>query len=177
MTIDYQFLFFDITALLKFDKVTDFSGILILYCTLTFSLISKGSTNFIIIVVLTLVIKGSWYFRQIILTLFVGIWGTRLALFMLFRALSSIRGLSHISHTIWTTFIPNSFSFHLSPFYIVWTVSLPVTLVNASDRNPFLHVVDIIGWILVRLALWMQLPEKFERVEMEKIIQQNLCPF
>ncbi|QCE05660.1 hypothetical protein DEO72_LG9g665 [Vigna unguiculata] len=42
VTIDYQFLFFDITALLKFDKVTDFSGILILYCTLTFSLISKG---------------------------------------------------------------------------------------------------------------------------------------
>jgi len=30
----------------------------------------------------------------------------------------------------------------------VWAVSLPVTLVNASDRNPFLHVVDIIGWIL-----------------------------
>lgn len=30
----------------------------------------------------------------------------------------------------------------------MWTVSLPVTLVNASDRNPFLHVVDIIGWIL-----------------------------
>ncbi|QCD88977.1 autophagy-related protein 7 [Vigna unguiculata] len=109
---------FDITALLKFDKVTDFSGILILYCTLTFSLISKGSTNFITIAVLTLVIKGSWYFRQIILMLFVGIWGIRLALFLLFR------------------------------YVYVWTVSLLVTLVNASDKNPFLHVVDIIGWIL-----------------------------
>jgi len=30
----------------------------------------------------------------------------------------------------------------------VWVVSLPVTLVNASDRNPFLQVVDIVGWIL-----------------------------
>ncbi|QCD88925.1 hypothetical protein DEO72_LG3g3477 [Vigna unguiculata] len=36
------------------------------------------------------------------------------------------------------------------PVIQVWTVSLPVTLVNASDKNPFLHVVDVIGWILVR---------------------------
>ncbi|XP_027911707.1 uncharacterized protein LOC114170430 [Vigna unguiculata] len=35
------------------------------------------------------------------------------------------------------------------PVIQVWTVSLPVTLVNASDKNPFLHVVDVIGWILV----------------------------
>ncbi|XP_027910567.1 uncharacterized protein LOC114169558 [Vigna unguiculata] len=108
ITIDYQFLFFDITALLKFDKVTDFSGILILYCTLTFSLISKGSTNFITIAVLTLVIKGSLYFRQIILTLFVGIWGIRLALFLLFRC-----GLSvYRSHWLMqATEIP---------FYMLW---------------------------------------------------------
>lgn len=30
----------------------------------------------------------------------------------------------------------------------MWTVSLPVTLVNASDRNPGLQAVDIIGWII-----------------------------
>ena len=30
----------------------------------------------------------------------------------------------------------------------VWTVSLPVTIVNASDRNPSLQAVDIIGWIM-----------------------------
>lgn len=71
----------------------------------------EGSTNFIIIAALTLVIKASWYFRQvtyvsfslfrinrqtktndelnhsfqIILTLFVGTWGLRLCLFLLFR--------------------------------------------------------------------------------------------
>lgn len=30
----------------------------------------------------------------------------------------------------------------------VWTVSLPVTVVNASDRDPSLHAADIIGWIM-----------------------------
>ncbi|GMI85917.1 hypothetical protein HRI_002261000 [Hibiscus trionum] len=48
VTVGYQLFFFIITALLKFDKVADFAG----------------STNFVIIAVLTLVIKGSWHFRQ-----------------------------------------------------------------------------------------------------------------
>lgn len=30
----------------------------------------------------------------------------------------------------------------------VWAVSLPVTVVNASDRNPFLKAVDLIGWLM-----------------------------
>lgn len=30
----------------------------------------------------------------------------------------------------------------------MWTVSLPVTVVNASDRNPSLHAADIVGWII-----------------------------
>lgn len=30
----------------------------------------------------------------------------------------------------------------------MWTVSLPVTVVNASDRDLSLRAVDIIGWIM-----------------------------
>lgn len=30
----------------------------------------------------------------------------------------------------------------------VWTVSLPVTVVNASNRKPSLQAEDIIGWII-----------------------------
>ena len=30
----------------------------------------------------------------------------------------------------------------------MWAVSLPVTVVNASDRNPFIQAVDVIGWIM-----------------------------
>ncbi|TKY61057.1 oxidoreductase protein [Spatholobus suberectus] len=129
VTIGYQFLFFVVTALLKFDKVTDFAG----------------STNFIIIAVLTLVIKGSWYFRQIILTLFVGIWGLRLALFLLFRILQwgEDRRFDEMRNNLGRLAI-----FWIFQAVWVWAVSLPVTVVNASDRNPFLQVVDIVGWIL-----------------------------
>ncbi|GLT63551.1 hypothetical protein SLA2020_361090 [Shorea laevis] len=67
--VRYQFFFFVITALLKFDKVTDFAG----------------STNFIILAVLTLELKRSWHFRQVVLTLLVVIWGLHLGLFLLIR--------------------------------------------------------------------------------------------
>ncbi|KAG5041810.1 hypothetical protein JHK85_014286 [Glycine max] len=129
VTIAYQFLFFVVTALLKFDKVTDFAG----------------STNFIIIAALTLVIKGSWYFRQIILTLFVGIWGIRLGLFLLFRILQwgEDRRFDEMHSNLGRLAI-----FWIFQAVWVWAVSLPVTVVNASDRNPFLQVVDIVGWIL-----------------------------
>ncbi|KDO63785.1 hypothetical protein CISIN_1g0219032mg, partial [Citrus sinensis] len=67
LQVGYQLLFFVITALFKFDKVTDFAG----------------STNFIIIALLTLILKGSWHFRQVVLTFLAVVWGLRLALFLL----------------------------------------------------------------------------------------------
>nr|GMD82137.1 uncharacterized protein LOC109150249 isoform X2 [Ipomoea batatas] len=124
------------------------------------------STNFVILAILTLALKGSWHFRQLYLSgyfvcassdmgssagtvsvnearinfvivmvvvLFqmdIGPWGEdrrfdgkrdqlgRLAIFWTFQA-------------IW-----------------VWTVSLPVTVVNASDNQPSLQARDIIGWIM-----------------------------
>ncbi|XP_047265969.1 uncharacterized protein LOC107861920 isoform X7 [Capsicum annuum] len=47
----------------------------------------QRSTNFIVLAILTLVLKGSWYFRQVVLSLFVVIWGLRLGLFLLMRIL------------------------------------------------------------------------------------------
>uniref|UniRef100_A0A453H6J2 Uncharacterized protein n=1 Tax=Aegilops tauschii subsp. strangulata TaxID=200361 RepID=A0A453H6J2_AEGTS len=35
----------------------------------------------------------------------------------------------------------------------VWTVSLPVTIVNASSRNPSIEARDIIGWIMWAIGL------------------------
>ncbi|XP_042488163.1 uncharacterized protein LOC122068384 isoform X2 [Macadamia integrifolia] len=85
VTVGYQLLFFILTALLKFDKVTDFAG----------------STNFVIIAILTLVLKGTWHFRQIILTLFVVIWGLRLAGFLLMRN-PSVQAVDIIGWILWS---------------------------------------------------------------------------
>lgn len=38
----------------------------------------------------------------------------------------------------------------------VWTVSLPVTIVNASDRNPSLQAADIVGWIMWSIGILVE---------------------
>lgn len=38
----------------------------------------------------------------------------------------------------------------------VWTVSLPVTVVNASDRNPSIEARDIIGWIMWLIGICVE---------------------
>ncbi|KFK41809.1 hypothetical protein AALP_AA2G174500 [Arabis alpina] len=129
VTVVYQFIFFVITALFKFDQVTDFAG----------------STNFVILAILTLVLKATWHFRQIVLSLLVVVWGLRLGIFLLMRILQwgedrrfdEMRGKLVKLIVFWT----------LQAVW-VWTVSLPLTVVNASDGGGSLKPTDVIGWTM-----------------------------
>nr|CAD1837458.1 unnamed protein product [Ananas comosus var. bracteatus] len=129
VTVGYQLFFFIITAFLRFDKVTDFAG----------------STNFIILAVLTLIVKGSWHFRQVVLSILVIIWGLRLGVFLLMRILQwgEDRRFDEMRKNL-----GKLAAFWLFQAVWVWTVSLPLTIVNASDRNPSVKPQDIIGWIM-----------------------------
>ncbi|KAL5712159.1 hypothetical protein ACHQM5_014358 [Ranunculus cassubicifolius] len=129
ITILYQFTFFIITALLKFDKITDFAG----------------STNFIILAIVTLVIKGDYSFRHVILSSFVIIWGLRLAIFLLMRILQwgEDRRFDEMRNNI-----GKLAGFWFFQAVWVWTVSLPVTVVNSRGRNPGIRVQDVLGWII-----------------------------
>ncbi|XP_052181078.1 uncharacterized protein LOC127794187 [Diospyros lotus] len=128
ITVGYQFIS-AITVLHKFDKDNDHAGI----------------TNFVILAISALVLKGSKNFRQLVLPLLVLVWGLRLGLFLVIRIMQwgqdrrfdgrrgSLCRLVIIAmlQVIW-----------------VWTLSLPVTFVIASDRHPSLQAKDIIGWTL-----------------------------
>nr|XP_043640181.1 uncharacterized protein LOC122611254 isoform X1 [Erigeron canadensis] len=129
VTFGYQLSFFIVTALLKFDKVTDFAG----------------STNFVIIALLTLIVKGSWHFRQVVLSFLVVVWGLRLGLFLLMRILNwgEDRRFDEMRANLGKLAV-----FWIFQAIWVWTVSLPVTVVNATDSNPGLKAQDIIGWIM-----------------------------
>ncbi|XP_020587029.1 uncharacterized protein LOC110029194 [Phalaenopsis equestris] len=137
VTVGYQMLFFFVTALLRFDKLTDFAG----------------STNFVLLAILTLLLKGSWHFRQIVLTTLVVVWGLRLGLFLLMRILQwgEDRRFDNMRDNL----------AKLSVFWIlqalwVWTVSLPLTIVNASDRNPSIKAQDVIGWVMWFVGLTVE---------------------
>ncbi|XP_058080038.1 uncharacterized protein LOC131228190 isoform X2 [Magnolia sinica] len=134
VTVGYQFMFFVITALLRFDKVTDFAG----------------STNFIILAVLTLILKGTWHFRQVVLTLLVVVWGLRLGLFLLMRILQwgEDRRFDEMRSNLGKLAV-----FWTFQAVWVWTVSLPITVVNSRDRDPSIKPGDIVGWIIWSMGM------------------------
>ncbi|XP_024394765.1 uncharacterized protein [Physcomitrium patens] len=131
ITAVFQFSFFCVAATLKIDKVTDFAGV----------------SNFVILAVTTFLLNGTHYFRQTVLTCLAVAWGLRLSIFLLLRILEwgEDRRMDNKRNNLarfavfWT----------LQGIW-VWTVSLPVTIVNGIvTRNPEIQVVDVLGW-----AMW-----------------------
>ncbi|XP_072971982.1 uncharacterized protein [Typha angustifolia] len=149
VTVGYQLLFFIITALLKFDKVTDFAG----------------STNFVILAILTLAVKGAWHFRQVVLTALVVVWGLRLGLFLLMRIMNwgEDRRFDEMRNNLGKLAV-----FWLFQAVWVWTVSLPLTIVNASDRNPSVKPQDFIGWIMWGVGIFIE-----ATADQQKLIFKN----
>lgn len=149
VTVAYQLAFFLITAGFRFDKLTDFAG----------------GTNFIILALLTAILKGTWHFRQIILTLFVLIWGLRLSFFLLFRILQwgEDRRFDKIR-----TDLKQLAMFWSFQVVWVWTVSLPVTLVNASSGNPRIQFRDIIGWIMWLVGFLIEAISDQQKLQFKK---------
>ncbi|KAL2612715.1 hypothetical protein R1flu_024407 [Riccia fluitans] len=127
VTAIYQFSFFVIAAGFKIDKVTDFAG----------------TTNFVVLAVLTLLLNGTYHYRQLVLTTFVILWGLRLALFLLFRILSW--GEDKRFDDKRDNLIRFAVFWILQAVW-VWTVSLPVTVLNGSGKNPEFGPRDYVGW-------------------------------
>lgn len=127
VTVAYQLSFFLITYLCKFDTLTDFAG----------------STNFIVLAALTLALGAPVTARSAVISTLVFVWGVRLCAFLLSRILAwgEDRRFDDKRENI----------IRLAAFWTiqavwVWTVSLPVTLVNATSYNPAISAFDIIGW-------------------------------
>jgi len=50
----------------------------------------------------------------------------------------------------------------------VWTVSLPVTVVNGSNRNPNIEVADIVGWVLWAIGLFIEAVADQQKLNLKK---------
>ena len=69
ITVAMQFSFFLVACTCKFDKVTDFAG----------------GTNFVVLALTTMVLGGTFQWRQIAATSAVTLWGLRLSGYLLYR--------------------------------------------------------------------------------------------
>lgn len=142
VTVAYQLIGFSIAFTFKFDKLTDF----------------MGGTNFVWLAILTLAMGGSTNARQIITSLMIMIWGARLSGFLLFRILKT--GKDDRFDDKRDKFFP-FLGFWVFQMLWVWTVSLPVTILNSPNvvgvRQPsFGKATDIIGIIFWVLAFFLE---------------------
>ncbi|KAL9006198.1 MAG: hypothetical protein Q9188_001077 [Gyalolechia gomerana] len=118
ITIAYQLFFFSIAFSLKFDKLTDFAG----------------GTNFVWLAIITLAFSGHHHARQIVCSLFIMLWGARLSGFLLFRIIKT--GKDDRFDDMRDKFF-SFLGFWVFQMIWVWTVSLPVTILNAPNVTRF----------------------------------------
>ncbi|KAK0515720.1 hypothetical protein JMJ35_001754 [Cladonia borealis] len=142
ITIAYQLFFFSIAYSLKFDKLTDFAG----------------GTNFVVLAIITLSFSGHHNARQIVDSIFIMLWGARLSAFLLFRIIKT--GKDDRFDDKRDKFFP-FLGFWVFQMFWVWTVSLPVTLLNSPNVTKYPQPKfgtgrDIAGVILYTIGFLME---------------------
>ena len=150
VTILYQLTFFVITAACKFDKVTDFAG----------------GTNFGLLAILTFLLQNTFYARQIVITSFVVIWALRLSGFLFYRII--LWGEDHRFDDTRKNLVKLTIFWTFQAIW-VWTVSLPVTLLNADGEiDQPLNAVDYISWIFFALGLVIETTADLQKLFFKK---------
>lgn len=143
ITVAWQLTGFFVAWTLQFDKITDFTG----------------GSNFFLLALLTLLLGNTYHARNIVASVLVMTWAARMAGFLLFRVLKI--GSDSRFDTIRAHFF-QFLGFWIAQILWVWTVSLPVVVLNSpavSDpalggSDPaFGTARDVVGIVLWALGL------------------------
>ncbi|KAF9478271.1 DUF1295-domain-containing protein [Pholiota conissans] len=146
VTVAYQLSGFAIAWTLQFDKITDFTG----------------GSNFFFLALLTLLSGNTYHARNIVASVLVMIWAIRIAGFLLFRVLKmgSDSRFDEIRSHFW-----KFLGFWIGQILWIWTVSLPLTILNSpavsefssGGSNPeFGTSRDIAGLVLWSLGFFVE---------------------
>ncbi|RDB20823.1 hypothetical protein Hypma_011952 [Hypsizygus marmoreus] len=153
VTVAYQLLGFAIAWIFQFDKITDFTG----------------GSNFFLLALLTLLIGNTFHARNIVASVLVMVWAVRIAGFLLFRVLKT--GSDTRFDEIRSHFL-KFLAFWIGQIIWVWTVSLPLTILNSpaiSDVNnqgsnpAFGTSRDIVGIVLWALGFIIEATADIEK--------------
>lgn len=140
ITVAYQLIGFSIAFAMKFDKLTDF----------------MGGTNFAWLAIITLSFSASQpdhvpTARQIVISLFTIVWSLRLSGFLLFRILKT--GKDDRFDDKRDKFFP-FLGFWVFQMLWVWTVSLPVTILNSPSVQRYRQPAFGTGGDIAGVILW-----------------------
>lgn len=146
ITAVYQLLFFAITVVKKFDKVTDFAG----------------GSNFALLALAGFFLQPAPRSpRQVVLTALVLLWSARLALFLLYRILLWGKDSRFDDKRESVPYL--AFFWTLQALW-VWTVSLPLTFVNSGPDTAAITASDHIAWAVFAAGLLMETIADFQKL-------------
>jgi len=160
ITVAYQLIFFSIGFTFKFDKVTDLAG----------------GTNFVLLAILTLAFSDARHnARNIVCSVFIMVWGSRLSAFLLFRILKT--GKDDRFDGIREKFF-SFLGFWVAQMMWVWAISLPVTILNSPKvtkwgQPPFGTGRDIAGVILYAIGLTMEAVSDWQKYKFRSAHQND----
>ncbi|KAG5984889.1 hypothetical protein E4U55_002644 [Claviceps digitariae] len=142
ITVAYQLFFFSIAFTFKFDKLTDLAG----------------GSNFAVLAIITLALSGHHHARQLVASLFLIVWAVRLSGFLFFRILRT--GSDDRFDDKRNNFF-SFLGFWIFQMVWVWTVSLPVTVLNSPNvtqyaQHDFGTGRDIAGIVLFAIGFIME---------------------
>jgi len=129
VTFGYQLGFYIVAGCFKFDKVTDFAY----------------GTNFIVLAIMCLVVRGEYNARQVVDSALIMLWGVRLAGYLLMRII--VIGEDHRFDAIRKDLLKFG-GFWLSQFISIWIIFVPNAILNAIPNQAPLQWRDYLGWAL-----------------------------
>ena len=138
VTIVFQLLCFMVAASCKFDLLTDFAG----------------STNFMLLCLLSLCLKGVYDTRQIVLTVIIVAVRFELAVFLLVRVCVRKKD-SRFDNT--RSNCGKFLLFWIGQMLWVWVCTLPVVFVNSRSELVDLGPADYVAWGLMIFGFLFQL--------------------
>jgi len=129
LCIVWNLFFYAIAACCKFDKVTDFAY----------------GTNFILVVVITMVLNQTYFIRQIVVNTMVGMWAIRLVIYLLVRILSIGEDKRFDEYREYPLRFLRFWIFQLIS---IWIVILPEIMLNSKGVDVELNWRDYLGWTM-----------------------------
>lgn len=111
-----------------------------------------GGTNFVVLAIITLAFSGHHHARQIVVSVFMMLWGARLSGFLLFRILKTGKDdrFDDKRDKFWSFL-----GFWIFQMIWVWSVSLPVTILNSPNVTKFDQPSFGTGRDIAGVILWV----------------------
>jgi len=127
--------------------------------------------SFIGVALTTLLLQGTYYLRQIVVSSMVTLWGLRLGSFLAYRSFYSkdwrLEEVMKSSSSI--------FSFYLFQAILIWTTCLPVILLNSSTDNPAIGLNDMLGYAVWGAGFLMETVADWQKYQFHKSYKERFC--